>query len=90
MALLGVGLDDLPLLWGEWAGLQENRVGNRDLADVVQGSRVSDLLAEVGVHADLLCQQRREAPDPLDAVSYTHLDVYKRQPQRPHRSAVRG
>ncbi len=66
MALLGVGLDDRALLGRQRAGLEQDRVGDRDLADVVQRRRVAEALAEVRVHADLLGEQRREAPYPLD------------------------
>ena len=38
----GVRLDDLELLVGEAAGLEQDRVGDRDLADVVQRRGVAD------------------------------------------------
>ena len=85
MALLGVGLDDRPLLGGQRAGLQEDRVGDRHLADVVQRGRVAQALAELGVHADVLGQEDREAPDPLDVgagVLVAELDC--------HREALNG
>ncbi len=41
VALLGVGLDDRALLGRERAGLEQDRVGDRDLADVVQGRGVA-------------------------------------------------
>ena len=66
MALLGVGLDDRALLGRERTGLEQDRVGDRDLADVVQGRSVLEALAELGVHADVLGQQHREATDALD------------------------
>ena len=83
VTLLGVGLDDRPLLRGQAAGLQEDVVGDRHLADVVQGSRVADPLAELRVHADRFGEQHREAPDPLDVLAgvlVAELDRHREPP----------
>ena len=66
VALLGVGLHDRALLRRERPRLQQDRVGDRHLADVVQRRRVLEPLAELRVHADVFGQQHREAPDALD------------------------
>ena len=66
MSLLGVGLDDRALLGRQRAGLQQDRVGDRHLADVVQRRGVAQPLAEVRVHADVFGQQDGEASDALD------------------------
>ena len=66
VALLGVGLDDRALLRRQRAGLQEDRVGDRDLADVMERSGVFEPLAELCVHPDVLSEQDREAADALD------------------------
>ncbi len=82
MALLRVGLDDRALLRRQRAGLQQDRVGDRHLADVVQRRRVLQALAELRVHADVFGQQHREAPDALDVragVLVAELDRH-RQP----------
>ncbi len=84
MALLGVGLHDRALLGGERAGLQQDRVGDRDLADVVQRRGVAEPLAELAVEAGLLGQQRREAPDPLDVRAGVLVAELDRHRQAPH------
>ena len=61
-----MGLDDCALLCRQRAGLQQDRVWNRDLAHVVQRRRMADPLAELGVHTDLFGEQAREATDALD------------------------
>ena len=66
VTLLGVRLDDRALLGRQRPGLQQDRVGDRHLADVVQRRGVPEALAELGVHADVFGEQHREAPDPLD------------------------
>ena len=66
VALLGVGLYDRALLGGQRAGLEQDRVGDRHLADVVQGRGVADASAELGAHPDRFGQQRGEASDALD------------------------
>jgi hypothetical protein len=82
VTLLGVRLDDRALLRRERTGLEQDRVRNSDLADIVQGRGVPQALAEVGVHADVFGQQHREAADPLDVrtgVLVSELDCH-RQP----------
>ncbi len=66
VALLGVRLDDRALLRRQRPRLEQDRVGDRDLADVVQRRRVAQALAELRVHADVFGQQHREAADALD------------------------
>ena len=83
MPLLGVRLDDRALLSRQRARLEQDRVGNRDLADVVQRRGVAELLAEVLIHADLFGQQRREATDALDVsagVLVAELDRHRQSP----------
>jgi hypothetical protein len=85
VALLGVCLHDRALLRGQLARLEQDRVGNRDLADVVQRRRVSERRAEVRIHADMLSQQRREATDPLDVgarVLVAELDGHREPAHR--------
>ena len=84
VALLGVGLHDRALLGGERAGLQQDRVGDRDLADVVQRCRVAEPLAELAVEPGLLGEQRREAPDPLDVRAGVLVAELDRHRQAPH------
>ena len=84
VALLGVGLDDRALLGGERAGLQQDRVGDRDLADVVQRRGVAHQLAELAVEADLLGEQRREAPDALDVRAGVLVAELDRHREAPH------
>ena len=89
MTLLGVGLDDRALLGRERAGLEQDRVGDRDLADVVQRRGVAEPLAEVGVHADVFGQQRREAPDALDVRAGVLVAELDRHRQAPHGLGLR-
>ncbi len=85
MALLRVGLDDRALLRCERARLEQDRVGDRDLADVVQRSGVADASAELGTHADRFGQQHGEAPDALDVrtgVLVAELDRHRQAANR--------
>ncbi len=89
MTLLGVRLDDRPLLRRQRAGLEQDRVGYRHLADVVQWGRVVEALAELRVHADVFGEQRREAPDPLDVRAGVLVSELDRHRQAPHRLGLR-
>jgi hypothetical protein len=60
-----VGLDDLELLVGEPARLEQDRVRDRDLADVVQRRRLAHEAHHVVADPDPGGQQRREVPDAL-------------------------
>ncbi len=84
VALLGVGLHDRALLRGERAGLQQDRVGDRDLAHVVQGGRIAEALAELPLEADPLGEQRREAPDPFDVRAGVLVAELDRHREAPH------
>ena len=46
------------------------------------GSKAAALLAEAFGSMDAVMQATAEQMDAIDAVSYTHLDVYKRQGKR--------
>ena len=85
VALLRVGLHDRALLRRERPGLQQDRVGDRHLADVVQRRGVPQALAKVGVHADVFGQQHREASDPL----YVRAGVLVAELDR-HRQPLHG
>ncbi len=61
-----MGLHDRALLRRQLARLQQNRVGNRNLAHIVQRRRMTERRAEVWLHTNLFGQQHREASDPLD------------------------
>ena len=61
----GVGLDDLELLRRELARLEQDRVGNPDLADVVQGGRALDHLDQLLVQAQHSREQVRGVRDAL-------------------------
>src|SRR5205085_10786875 len=58
-----VPADELPLLVVERAGLGENGVGDRELADVVQFGREPQLLEPVVVEAELTADRGRERRD---------------------------
>ena len=89
VALLGVRLDDRTLLGRQRPGLEQDRVGDRHLADVVQRRRVAELLAELRVHADLFGQQRREAADALDVRARVLVAELDRHRQSSHRLGLR-
>ncbi len=81
--LLGVRLHDRALLGSELARLQEDCVGDRDLAHIVQRRGVADPPAEVRVHSDRFGEQRREASDALDVsagVLVAKLDGHRQAP----------
>ena len=59
-------LDDRSLLGGQRAGLEQDRIGDRHLADVVQRRGEFELHAELLIHPDLLGKERGEVSDPLD------------------------
>ena len=50
---LGMGLDDVELLATQWAGLEQDRIGDADFPDVVQESCLTDQLHRLPVEAEL-------------------------------------
>ena len=83
MALLGVRLDDRPLGGRQGPGLQEDRVGDRHLPDVVQRSSVAQTRTECDVDADVIRESRREPADALDvraSVLVAELDRHRESP----------
>ena len=63
-AELGMRLDQVALLLGQRPGLEENRVRNPDLADVVEESTELEPLQRVPVEAELLPDAERRVGDP--------------------------
>ncbi len=75
----GVGLDHLELLVGELAGLEQDGVGDRDLAQVVQRRRVADEPDEPVVPRDVARHPRRERGDALRVLGRVVVAVLRRQ-----------
>ena len=65
LALDGVGLDDRPLVGVELAGLVDDLLGDRDLADVVQEGAELEVAALLGARAELVGDCQSEADDAL-------------------------
>jgi hypothetical protein len=66
MADLGVGLNDLALVRGQGAGLEQHAAGDRDLADVVQRAGVLDQPAVLSVQSGPSRDSCRESADARD------------------------
>ena len=64
-------------------GFKQDVVGDRHLAHVVEGGRVTDPLAELAVHADRFGQQDGEAADPLDVLAGVLVPELDRHRQPP-------
>jgi len=84
-----VGLHDRALLRREGSRLEQDRVRDRHLADVVQRRGVADPLAELRIHPDLFGEQSRKAPDPLDVGTGVLVPELHRHGQPPHGLGLR-
>ena len=74
-----VRLDDLELLVGELAGLEQDRVRDRDLAEVVQRRGLADEPDEAVVHAHVARHPGGERADPLGVLGRVVVAVLRRQ-----------
>ena len=43
------------------------------------GDLAKEIIAQINPDAKIVCDEQRLSPEKSEAVSYTHLDVYKRQ-----------
>ena len=62
---LGMRLDDVELLATQRAGLEQDRIGDADLADVVQECRLTDQLHRLPVEAELEGDAGSHVRDPV-------------------------
>jgi hypothetical protein len=63
-----VPLHGLVLLGGERAAFAENRIGNADLADIVERRAVPHVSLLIFVLTEQLREQRGQVPDPLQVL----------------------
>ena len=89
-ARLGVGLDDLELGRGEPPGLEQDRVRDGDLADVVQRRGVADVGdGELG-EPEPLAEARRERRDALRVLARVVVAVLGREREPPQHLHPQG
>jgi hypothetical protein len=79
----GVGLDHLVLLSGEPARLEQDGVGDRDLAEVVQRRRLPDEPHHPVAVTGAAREQRGQVADPLGVLVGVVVAVLRRQCQAP-------
>ena len=85
-----MGLDDLVLLLGEPAGLEQDRVRDRDLAEVVQRRGLAHQPHHPVPEPGAAGEQRRQVADPLRVLVRVVVAVLRGQREPPQAVELRG
>ena len=80
----------LPLSAGQLAVLQEDRVGNSDLPDIMERSGKADELASLGREAELSRELRGVSADALDVLARVRIPELGRLRQAPDHLLMRA